>query len=114
MAFGNPAPICPNMLCSATAGVGLKLAMAISHSSGGAAVAWMGVVRQHTLLRRVLRRGFSEVGVVSPHLLGEIFRTILVNFSRFFPRPQSVLVNFSRFFPRLHSDLVSFSHLQSV
>ena len=54
------------------------------------------------------------LGVVSPHLPGEIFRANLVNFSRFFPRLQSFLVNFSRFFPRLHSVLVNLSQFQSV
>ena len=43
------------------------------------------------------------LGVVSPHLLGEIF-----------PRFQSVLVNFSLFFPRFQSGLVNFSQFQSV
>ena len=42
----------------------------------------------------------DPLGVVSPHLPGEILRVVLVDFSRFsrvFPRFQSILVNFSRF-----------------
>ena len=54
------------------------------------------------------------VGCCSPQLPGEIFRVVLVNFSRFFPRFQSALVDFSRFFPRLHSVFVNFSQFQSV
>ena len=37
------------------------------------------------------------LGVVLPHLPGEILRAVLVNFSRFFPRPQSILVDFPLF-----------------
>ena len=51
----------------------------------------------------------NRLGVVSPHLPGEIFPSFSVGFSRFFPRFQSVLVNFSRLFPRFQSILVSFS-----
>ena len=51
------------------------------------------------------------LGVVSPHLAGEIFRAILVVFCRFFPRSQSALVNFSRFFSRFP---VSYSQFESA
>ena len=40
--------------------------------------------------------------------------SVLVNFSRFFPRSHSALVNFNRFFPRFQSVLVNFSQFQSV
>ena len=51
------------------------------------------------------------LGVVSPHLPGEIFRAILVNFSLVFSQLESILVVF---FPRLHSILVNFIQLQSA
>ena len=45
----------------------------------------------------------ERFGCCSPHLPGEIFKAIdsvLVNFSRCFPRFPPVLVNFRRFLPR--------------
>ena len=54
------------------------------------------------------------MGVVLPHLPGEMLRAVLVSFSQCFPRFQSALVNFSRFFPLSRSILVNFSELQSV
>ena len=54
--------------------------------------------------RQMKNETTQTLGVVSPHLPGEIFRAIfshfqslLVNFSRLFPRSQSFLVNFNRF-----------------
>ena len=44
-----------------------------------------------------------SLGVVSPHLPGEILRAVFVNFSRSFPRFHSALVNFNRFFPQFQS-----------
>ena len=58
--------------------------------------------------------GVFRLGVVSPHLPGEIFRAISVIFSQCESIFRSFSVNFSRFFPRFLSVLVNFSQFQSA